>query len=744
MIYAALSDTAMAHIGTEGEVPRPAKIERYVPIERLHTIARREGNAKKAVYEMHKWWARRLGSNFRMLLLGATRPASVHGQTLWSEFYKPQDMKGMVVFDPFMGGGTSIVEATKMGARTIGSDIDPVAWFITKKEVEPFDETAVRRAFKDIEAKVKNRVSDFYDTILPDGRRAAVTNFFWVTVVTCSDCGDEIEAHPHYLLFHDKANKRKTVFCPECGEVQAIPGNRVNFVCTSCCARVNVNDGTTRGGVYQCACGHSAPLLEGVKPGKPLCSRLFALEWEIPGESRTEHERGFIHARSTDLATMERARAEFERLRDTLPFPRAKIPTDARRDNRPVNYGYEHYYQLFNPRQLLTLSLIYEQILAVVDEATREYLLLAFSDCLASNNMLCPYAFGYRKLTPLFGLHAYRMITRPVEGNTWGSYFGRGSFEKCVEKVVRGKAYCKEPYEYVGEIRDTHATGERIEAKVTTNAEAWKRGEANALLLNRSSHRLPEVADATVDIILTDPPYYNNLPYSELSDFYYVWLRGHLPEGARWTAATTPYKESLYVNRQSEQQQRKYRRGMAAVFKECRRVIKPSGLLIFTYHHLDYRAWEALGDALISSGFEVTSVFPLLAEGKSGFHSSEGNIKWDAVFCCRPSEVWPRNNATWNEAISSARERALAWRDYFAGTELRFSPADLRSFQMAILAAEASVERPSLSHLGKALKSLSKLHPTKKERTKRKQSRKFAHSVYPRWFLEARRATTPE
>lgn len=730
----------MASVGTAGKVPNPAKIERFVPIERLHTIARREGNAKKAVYEMHKWWARRLGSNFRMLLLGATQPQSVHGQTLWSKFYQPQDMRGMVVFDPFMGGGTSIVEATKMGARTIGSDIDPVAWFITKKEVEPFDEDAVRKALATIESKVRPRVSSFYKTQLPDGRVADVTNYFWVTVATCSDCGEEVEAHPHYLLFHDKLNKRKTVFCPDCGVVQEIGGHRVNFECKSCHGAFNVKNGPTSAGIYHCRCGHSAPLLEGVKPGKPLPARLFALEWEIAGASRAEHQRGFIEARPEDIATMHAAEAEFERLKDSLQYPRAKIPTDSRRDNRPVNYGYDHYYQLFNPRQLLTLSLIYAEILALEDESAREYLLLAFSDCLASNNMLCPYAFGYRKLTPLFGLHAYRMITRPVEGNTYGSYFGRGSFEKCVEKVIRGKAYCKAPYEYVGELRDTRVTGEKIESKVTTEASTWARGEANALLLNRPSNDLPEIPDATVDIILTDPPYYNNLPYSELSDFFYVWLKGHLPVGARWTAASTPYKESLYVNRHTDEEQEKYRNGMVGVFKECRRVIKPSGLLIFTYHHLDSRAWEALGEALISSGFEVTTVFPLLAEGKSGFHSSEGNIKWDAVFCCRPCDPLPRSDASWAAARDSARGRALAWRDYFAGTDLRFSEADLRSFQMAILVGEATIERPTLRSLGTTLKELSKLHPTRTERTKRKKHAKYTQSMYPRWFLEARRA----
>lgn len=719
-------------------VPSPSKIERYVPIERLHTIARREGNAKKAVYEMHKWWARRLGSNFRMLLLGATRPTTVHGQTLWKEFYQPQDIRGMVVLDPFMGGGTSIVEATKMGARTIGSDIDPVAWFVTKKELEDFDEPQFRAAVEQIRKVVEPEISALYQTILPDGRMATVTNYFWVTVVECGRCGESIDAHPHSILYHDKKNNEKVVLCRRCNKVQQIPGHRVNFKCTSCHRSSNCREGTTKGGVYHCKCGHAAPILEKVEPGKPLRTRLFALEWEIPGEERSQHLRGFLEARPSDLAVYGQAEDKLEQLREALPYPRAKIPTKDRRDNRPVSYGFTHYHQLFNARQLLTLSLIYRAILQLSDQSTKEYLLLAFSDCLASNNMLCPYAFTYRKLTPLFGLHAYRMITRPVEGNTWGSFFGRGSFLKCVEKVVRGKAYCKKPHEYYGPLRDTIVTGESIKATVTTEASTWESGKADALLLNRSSISLPEVKDQSVDIILTDPPYYNNLAYSELSDFYYVWLRGHLPTGAKWNEESAPYRESLYVNRQTESQQQRYRDGMVAVFRECRRVIKPNGLLIFTYHHLDSRAWEALGEAMIQSDFEVTSVFPLLAEGTSGFHSSDGNIKWDAVFCCRPSDQRTRDDSGWAASIESARDRAMAWKRYFARS-VPFSDADLRSFQMAVLVAEATIERPTWASLGKGLKHLSTLHPTRKERAKNKRKNRYTDSLYPRWFLEARR-----
>ena len=115
-------------------------LETSFPIEKLYKLAVKEGNRKKPIYEMHKWWARRLGVNFRMLLISALLSSRRYQSTLWKNFYENDIDFDIMVLDPFMGGGTTVVEANKLGLRTIGVDIDPVAWFITKKEVEQWDE----------------------------------------------------------------------------------------------------------------------------------------------------------------------------------------------------------------------------------------------------------------------------------------------------------------------------------------------------------------------------------------------------------------------------------------------------------------------------------------------------------------------------------------------------------------------------------------------------------------------------
>lgn len=681
-------------------IPTVARIERDLPVEALIPLAVREGNRKKPVYEIHKWWARRLGSNFRMMLIGAMKPETVSSRELWSEFYSRHQWKNLVVCDPFMGGGTSVVEATKLGAKVIGNDIDPVAWLVTKKEIEPADIEMLQYEFQRIEKAVADDIKQFYKHKLPDGTQADVTTYFWVTLVKCPTCGRELEAHPHYQLYIDTDEKRQAVFCRSCHEIAWLGINRRSFTCKQCGVKTVIGEGIVKLGEYKCECGHTGKMLALTKPGQPLDNRIFALEYEVVSGER----RDFAKACNDDIALFEAAKQELERHSSELPFPRQTIPVEGRYDNRPINYGYAKYEQLFNPRQLLALSRIYTEILKVEDKSIREYLLLAFSDALASNNMLCSYAFGYRKLTPLFGLHAYRIVTRPVEGNVWGTIHGRGSFEKCVEKLIRGKRYCNKPYENFGDLKDRRFTGEKIAAEVTANPEEWYAGKAQSLLLNMDAKNLASVRGASVDLILTDPPYYSNISYSEMSDFYYVWLRGALPgELERWLQPSTPFRDALFVRRRTEEEHDRFSEGMKAVFKECHRILKPNGMMVFTYHHNDRRAWNVMARAIIEGGFRVTNVLPVLSEGKSGFHSETGNIKWDSVIVCRPN-IPSKGCADPPEEIAEFAMRNLEiWKNRIKRANRRLSRADSVSLAMAFGVWKLSQAQPGQEEITRVL-----------------------------------------
>lgn len=662
-------------------IPARARVETDLPVEGLIPLAEREGNRKKPIYQIHKWWARRLGSNFRMLLLSSLLPARTTDRQLWREFYKSHRRKKLVVVDPFMGGGTSIVEATKIGARTIGNDIDPVAWFVTKKEVESADLDVLKREFRAVERDVAAELKAFYRHTRPDGSPTDVTTYFWVVVLKCGRCRKNVEAHPHYQLFIDRRQARQAVFCRHCHEVHWLSASRRQFRCNRCAGQTVISAGPSNQGVVTCACGHRSRLSDRVIARRRLETRLFALEYESPDGN----ERDFARATGRDRALYKAAATALGKRRARRRL--VAIPTAERYDNRPISYGFATYQDLFNARQLLCLESLYRRLLKVRPRPIREYLLLAFSDALASNNMLCAYAFGYRKLTPLFGMHAYRFVTRPVEGNVWGSRFGRGSFLKCFEKLIRGKEYCLAPFEFGRGDREKVSTHERISARTTVKASEWYAEKAQALLLNTDSSRLFSVRQGSADLILTDPPYYNNLPYSELSDFYYAWLRKVLPHRRhRWSGTHTPHRESLFVRRRTPKDHQEFAAGMAKVFSECRRVLKSNGLMVFTYHHNDRRAWIALGEALLKARFRITKVLPLLAEGRSGFHSEGGNIKWDAVIVCRPNHArGVAGTSVPDEAglLAFAKAGLKDWRARLDGTTQKLSRADRASLAFA-------------------------------------------------------------
>src|ERR1019366_2322154 len=124
-------------------------IEEDFPIVEINRLAAPERNAFKPIYQMHKWFARRASCVFRAILLGALKPA---GTDIMAEFYKDHandpDTKGKAILDPFMGGGTTVVEALRLGCTVTGIDLNPVAWFIVKTEVEPVATNELDAAFE--------------------------------------------------------------------------------------------------------------------------------------------------------------------------------------------------------------------------------------------------------------------------------------------------------------------------------------------------------------------------------------------------------------------------------------------------------------------------------------------------------------------------------------------------------------------------------------------------------------------
>ncbi len=134
--------------------------------------------------------------------------------------------------------------------------------------------------------------------------------------------------------------------------------------------------------------------------------------------------------------------------------------------------------------------------------------------------------------------------------------------------------------------------------------------------------------------VVTDPPYF--VQDSELADFFYVWLRLGLKDTYPWFAPPSSARpEEIVKNDKLGKTTDFFSRGLRRVFSECRRVLKDDGLLIFTFHHHRIWAWQEIAHLLLETGFYISATPIVRSEGRSGFHSGEGNIRYGAVLVCR-------------------------------------------------------------------------------------------------------------
>ena len=357
-------------------------------------------------------------------------------------------------------------------------------------------------------------------------------------------------------------------------------------------------------------------------------------------------------------------------------MPDQVIPREGRSDNRLIDYGYVRYADLFNDRQLLHLSYLAEAIDGV-EGLAREALSLAFSDHLTTNCMMTYYAFGWRRLSPLFALRAFRHVTRPVEINPWLDGTGRGTFPNTVRQVQRAASFARSPSEpmLAGGFVVTPPFPEVI-------------GTDQARIFHSSSVNISALQDNSIDFVLTDPPYFDNIAYSELSDFYRPWLQllGITPGGGK---AQLGLRENLAAKSRGENSQEPFEKLLGACFREVSRVLKPDGRFVFTFQHQCGKAWEALASALNEAGIRPIQVIPLLGNSRAGLHVHDGTALWDAVIVARPSALKSIGALRLGkEALESAKAHCERWSESLSqDKKANFGSADRLNLMRACLAA---------------------------------------------------------
>ena len=166
------------------------------PVLLVNQVAAIEGNVIKPIYQISKWFARRRSSVFRAILLAAATKApdddAEAAKLVWDIYYDNHQQNSgfakLKVVDPFMGGGTTIVEGARLGMQMFGNDLNPVAWFIVKTELADVSKAEVEALLADVEAEVKPQMMPFYACNGPHGERGT-----WTRLVDGKVMGDDFE-----------------------------------------------------------------------------------------------------------------------------------------------------------------------------------------------------------------------------------------------------------------------------------------------------------------------------------------------------------------------------------------------------------------------------------------------------------------------------------------------------------------------------------------------------------------------
>ncbi|MFX0067302.1 MAG: hypothetical protein ACFFC7_34695 [Candidatus Hermodarchaeota archaeon] len=624
-------------------------IEDDFPFEEIDVIAWSESNARKPISHFHKWFARRVGSTFRALILSTFLDINP-----MEYYYQKNELKredgAPIILDPFMGGGTTIIEGRRLGCKMIGIDINPIAWFITKTSLTPWFNLETKKKiewqFKRIKNALKNKILIYYKTLCQKNHEANIMYVFWVKTIKCENCYKNIPLYKSFKLATPPKKAKWAYYCPKCGDVFWAKTHLLSVQCPACANTFNPNDGIApKKSRYQCPhCNYEGDTLRAVqKTDQPPKHEIYAIEYYC-----SKCGRDYKKPDKQDHEHYLRVKEKFENKKQQWLgklIPDQIIPL-GEKTKEALNYNYKRFYQMFNERQLFCLGLIFDEILKINNPQIREFFLITFSDSLNANNLFTIYNRTALKLEPLFGGHHFWPPGSPIEGNVWGAVFGRGTFEKYYKKSLRAVNYQENPYEVRYQIKigkNGKKKHERIKETIENENITGNFGDTfeelcnskNILLKCATAEDLSFIPDGMIDAVISDPPYYDNIMYSELSDFFYVWLRLGLKDlyPEVFNSRFTIKDREILVSKTQGKLEEFYIEGMVNVFKEAHRVLKSKGLMIFVFQHKKVKAWSALLKALLRANFYVIAAYPTHGETPSGVRAY--GMNYNSILVCK-------------------------------------------------------------------------------------------------------------
>ena len=685
---------------------KPVFIEKIMPVKLLNEQVYYEngGNPFKG---LHRWYSRKPLSFSRASVLGSLLPADIsmeefeyllgldqartdrretekekddrHQRTrLYKTPPSPERVKRVqelceqmwgdktpAVLDAFAGGGSIPFEAARYGLRVFASDLNPVAVVTMKAAIEfPLKFGAALQ--EDIDKWVKwvgdeaeKRLSDFFPS--QDGEK--VQNYLWAHTVVCPSCQSVVPLSPNWWLsktsnYAGKGQARKVT--SDWYAVKPIPNlaeKRVDFELIkgkkSKSNYIQTLDGDCNPDDFATIsrgdgkCLNCESIIEGSYIDQCLLEKKFEHILYAVAFKRGQGSLEFRLPIAADIEAIEKVKIKLDSL-----FLSGLVPEEPfleGQDTRCYNRGVRYWYEMFNPRQLLTL-VIYVEIIKEAKEKIREelgeeklqaittYLALVLDRCVDKNARLCIWDSGRT--------HAQRASTQHALNLMWNypEFAGNGElWNACSDAVSKD-------YQGLCDLLGTKINSSSFQELESHTQKTFQIDLASA-------DSLFHIADHSIDAVVTDPPYYSTIQYAELSDFFYVWQKrilGDIFPELYYTELTDKDREAVANPSRfrdmgvspKELADRDYEAKMQSAFGEYYRVLKDNGVMTVQFNHKDSGAWDVLAQSLIVAGFEITASWAVSTENPQNLHQAQKNsVSSTVLLICRKRD--PNAGQAW-------------------------------------------------------------------------------------------------
>ena len=556
------------------------------------------------------------------------------------------------VLDPFAGGGSIPFEAVRYGFDTSANELNPVASAILRGTLEyPFAfstslEADIRRWGKQLTSRLGNALSPFY----PKEPTGSVHAYIWARTVACPYTGKPVPLAPNWWIARSGGNGKAIL--PSFKE----DASRARFRVVQVRDGTGPNgfdpaDGTVRRGKGRSPWANDQAIegdyIKAEAQAGRMRSQLYCVAVKKPSG-------GFDYRlpNEEDMEAVDKAEGELAR---KLPLwdARGWVPSEAippgLKSDEPRRYGMYAWSDMFSPRQLLALCSYVEALHDLVPEiegdlpkdrakAVVTYLGMVLSKAANYNSQLTVWHPTRSQIANTFNRHDFAFCWTHGEFDASRNLFPWALDQVC--DAYKGIAKLAAP---------AHRAFRQAETLVP------------ARVTSASASDLYHIPEGSIDLVLTDPPYYDNVMYGELSDFFYVWLKRTLgmthPDlfaddlaNKDDEAVANPARFVAMGRKKKLLAAADYERKMAAAFREARRVLANDGVLTVMFTHKKVEAWDTLAMSLLEAGFAIRSSWPVHTESEHGLHQAKKNAALSTILLtCRKRT--PSAEPTWWDDI---------------------------------------------------------------------------------------------